>query len=434
MLENIREANLKFKPSKCQGCQIGLKFGGHLVGRKGIRPDLRNVKKIKNAKVPKNTTELRRFLRMAQYYRQYINGYADLAGPLYDMLKENRPAVWEQAQQEAFDIIKNKLVTELIRAYSDFNKPFKLYTDASDTGLGAVLAQDDEEGKERVIAYEARRLSASERNYPTTEKECLAVVWAIQKFKQYLGGWIPFTVYTDHAALKTLMKHDNLTLRRARWMEVLATYFFEIEHRPGKKMGHADYLSRINQTNPEYLWDRKDAKYILNVVYNDRGVYGSERYKDPMEGLIQVPCGKVDPGETSYQAVIRETVKETGLTSAPKYLCKDDRFNCDLYTTNIGDRKPEWTEPEKNDPWTFYTWAEWNEMAEQEELTPSLITFNRKIRAETSTKGKQPKYEEKIHKITIIECPTCGKMVEKEDDHYCPPMRETDPSILVNTP
>ena len=72
-------------------------------------------------------------------------------------------------------------------------------------------------------------------------------------------------------------------------------------------------------------------------------------------------------------------------------------------------------------------------MAEQEELTPSLITFRRKIRAETLPKGKQPKYEEKIHRITIIECPTCGKIVEKDDDHYCPLMKETDPSILVDT-
>src|SRR6266498_3149815 len=242
VLEKIREANLKLKPSKCQWFQTELKFVGHLVGRNGIRPDPRNVEKIKDAEVPKNTTELRRFLGMAQYYRQYINGYADKAGPLYDMLKAEGPAVWRQAQ---------------------------------------------EEGKERVIAYEARRLSVPERNYPTTEKECLAVVWAIQKFKQYLGGWIPFTVYTDHAALKTLIKHDNPTPRRARWMEVLATYFFEIKHRSGKKMDYADYLSRINQTNPEYPWDRKDAKYVLNILYNDKGVYGSERYKDPMEGLIQ---------------------------------------------------------------------------------------------------------------------------------------------------
>ncbi len=99
------------------------------------------------------------------------------------MLKKDRPAIWGQVQQEAFNIIKNKLVTEPIRAHLDFNKSFKLYTDASDTGLGIVLAQDDKEGKERIIAYEARRLSASKQNYPITEKECLAVIWAIQKFK-----------------------------------------------------------------------------------------------------------------------------------------------------------------------------------------------------------------------------------------------------------
>ena len=121
-------------------------------------------------------------------------------------------------------------------------------------------------------------------------------------------------------------------------MEILATYFFEIEHRPGKKMGHADYLSRINQTNPEYPWDRRDAKYVLNILYNDKGVYGLERYKDPMEGLIQVPCEKVDPGETSYQAVCRETKEKMGLHTTLIYLTTDKEFNCDLYTTDIGEK------------------------------------------------------------------------------------------------
>ena len=139
-------------------------------------------------------------------------------------------------------------------------------------------------------------------------------------------------IYTDHAALKTLMKHDNPTSRRARWMKVLATYFFEIEHRPGKKMGHANYLSRINQMNSEYPWDRKDAKYILNILYNDKEVYGSERYKDPIEGLIQVSCEKVDPGEISYQAVCRKTREEMGLYTMPVYFITDKSFNCNLYT------------------------------------------------------------------------------------------------------
>ena len=98
ILKKIREANLKLKLSKCQWFQTELKFVGHLVGRNGIKSDLQNVEKIKNAEVSKNITELRRFLGMAQYYRQYINGYADLARPLYDMLKKSGPAVWEQVQ------------------------------------------------------------------------------------------------------------------------------------------------------------------------------------------------------------------------------------------------------------------------------------------------------------------------------------------------
>ncbi len=134
------------------------------------------------------------------------------------------------------------------------------------------------------------------------------------------------------------MKYENSTPRRVRWMEILATYFFEIEHRPGKKMGHADYLFRINQTNTEYPQDRKDAKYILNILYNDKGVYELERYKDSIEGSIQVPCGKVDSGETSYQAVCRETKEETGLHIISVYLTTDKGFNCDIYITDIGER------------------------------------------------------------------------------------------------
>ena len=228
------------------------------------------------------------------------------------------------------------------------------------------------------------------------------------------------------------MKHDNPIPRRARWIEVLATYFFEIKHRLEKKMGHADYLSRINQTNPEYPWDRKDVKYILNVLYNDKRVYRSERYKDLMEGLIQVSCEKVDLEETSYQAVCRETREETGLHTAPVYLIMDKSFNCDLYIMDIEESIPQWMESSKNGPQTHYTWAEWKVLANQAELTPSLITFKRDIRRVTSKKGKQP--EHPIYKITIIECPTCGKMVEENKDHYCLPARETDPTILMNKP
>jgi len=121
-------------------------------------------------------------------------------------------------------------------------------------------------------------------------------------------------------------------------MEILTTYFFEVKYKLKKKIGYVDYLFRINQTNTEYLWDRRDAKYVLNILYNDKGVYGLERYKNLMKGLIQVPCGKVDLGEISYQAICRETREETGLHTAPIYLTIDKSFNCDLYTIDIGER------------------------------------------------------------------------------------------------
>ena len=113
------------------------------------------------------------------------------------------------SQQIIFDILKQKFTEEPILAYSDFNKMFKLYTDASDIGLGAVLMQEDDQGKDRVICYKAKTLLPAEKNYPTTEKECLAVMWAMQKFKHFLGGGQPFEVYTDHAVLKTLMTPEN---------------------------------------------------------------------------------------------------------------------------------------------------------------------------------------------------------------------------------
>ena len=86
---------------------------------------------------------------------------------------------------------------------------FKLYIDAFNIRLRAVLMQEDNQGKDRVICYEAKILLPAEKNYPITEKECLMVMWAMQKFKYFLEGGQPFKVYTDHAVLKTLMTYEN---------------------------------------------------------------------------------------------------------------------------------------------------------------------------------------------------------------------------------
>ncbi len=122
-------------------------------------------------------------------------------------------------------------------------KPFVLYTDASGTGLGAVLSQKDDENRERVIAYASRSLNKTEQNYGITDKECLAVIWAIKHFEQYLG-LLPFQVVTDHSALKYLQTAKMPTGRRARWIMYLQQFDFEITYRPGKENKNADALFR----------------------------------------------------------------------------------------------------------------------------------------------------------------------------------------------
>lgn len=125
-------------------------------------------------------------------------------------------------------------------------KEFILMTDASGEGLGAVLGQKDDEGKEYVVAYASRSLRGAEERYPITELECLAVIWGIQHFHKFLLEK-KFIVYTDHAALKGLKKAKFLKGRRARWQMELLQYDYEIIHRSGKENKNADALSRIIQ-------------------------------------------------------------------------------------------------------------------------------------------------------------------------------------------
>ena len=134
---------------------------------------------------------------------------------------------------------------KLILGYPDYEKPFILFTDASGTGLGAILSQKDEEGKEIVIAYASRSLTPAEKNYVTTEQECLAIVWGIQHFHKYLMTR-HFTVITDHSALKSLRTVVNPTGRRARWIMKLQQYDFEVQHRSGRSNRNADAMSRLN--------------------------------------------------------------------------------------------------------------------------------------------------------------------------------------------
>jgi len=247
VFEALRTATLKIKLKKGFFCFPNIAFLGHIVGRNGISPDPAKVEKIMNFPEPTNLKELRGALGLFSYYRKFVKDFSRIAKPLLMLLKKDTPFEWNTKQQNAFDYLKKKLMEAPILQYPDFSKPFLIYTDASGTGLGAVLSQLNDEEKECVIAYASRSLNKAECNYGITDQECLAVVWAVKHFEQYLG-LLPFKIITDHSALKFLQTADMPSGRRARWIMYLQQFKFEIIHRPGKDNKNADALSRIPET------------------------------------------------------------------------------------------------------------------------------------------------------------------------------------------
>ena len=238
----LKENSLKIKLKKCYFCHPSLTFLGHIVGRGGISPDPEKIIKVENFPAPKNLTQLRAALGLLGYYRKFIKDFSRHAKPLTMLLKKDQPFEWKRSQQIAFDRLKEHLIRKPILQYPDFNLPFVLFTDASKTGLGAVLSQK-KDGKEYVVAYASRTTNKAEENYSITDLECLAVVWAIRHFQHYL--FRPFVVITDHAALKWLQTSKMPKGRRARWIMELQQYHFSIEHQPGKTNANADALSRM---------------------------------------------------------------------------------------------------------------------------------------------------------------------------------------------
>lgn len=243
----LRAANLKLKPSKCKLARDELPFLGHVLSKDGIRVDDNKIKAVTEYPSPQNLKQLRAFMGLANYFKRMIKGYVDLARPLNELTKKNATFRWDSEQEAAFQTLKVALTTAPVLSFPDFSKPFILHTDASDFSMGFALLQINERGQETVIAYGGKNFDKAQKNYSATERECLAVVTAIQHFKFYLYG-NEFEIHTDHSALQWLFKQRAndavLTGRLARWSLILQSYRYKIIHKPGILHGLVDSLSR----------------------------------------------------------------------------------------------------------------------------------------------------------------------------------------------
>ena len=219
-------------------------FLGHVISEGRVETDPSNTEKVARYPEPTNKTQLRGFLGLTGYYRRFIEGYATLAEPLNRLLRNKEPYEWRTGQEQAFNTLKTRLTTKPILIRPNFDQRFVPHTDASDFGLGAVLAQEVAGKREGAVAYLSRSLTQAERNYDTTEREALAVVWAVKKLRHYLIG-VDFELVTDHKALKWLFNRADPEGKLARWITTLQNYTFTITHRSGATHLNADALSRI---------------------------------------------------------------------------------------------------------------------------------------------------------------------------------------------
>ena len=254
LLTRVRKFGLKVSPDKSKFGEPEVKFMGHLVTSKGVKPNPERVRAIRVMSVPKNVKEVRMFLGMVGYYRRFLDKFADMTEPLTALLKKGNKFRATERVVESVENCKKALCTAPILKFPNFGRPFVVTTDASQEALGAVLSQIDEEG-DRPIAFASRKLSPAERRYSAIERELLGVVWAIEYFRPYLFG-TQFQVKTDHMPLVWIEKLKETSSRIARWKERLAAYSFTIHHTKGVDNVVADCLSR-NIGVTETLQDKR---------------------------------------------------------------------------------------------------------------------------------------------------------------------------------
>ena len=244
VLTKLGEAGFKLKPTKCHFAQQQVKYLGYLISEDGVAVDSSMVEAVTSYPQPTDVKELQGFLGLANYYHRFVQGFASIALPLYQLTSKNAKGFdWTPHCQQAFDQLKQLLVSPPILAYPRFEIPFAVHmSDASDHAIGGVLNQI-QDGKERVIAYFSRQLGKAQRNYSTIEREALAVVSAIQEFYPYLYGF-HFDLYTDHNPLVSLKTLKDYGGRASRWLLLSQQFQFTVKYKPGGSNGNADSLSR----------------------------------------------------------------------------------------------------------------------------------------------------------------------------------------------
>lgn len=255
IIQALNRANMKVSDEKSHFFKTEIEFLGHMIKHNKITVDPEKIATIRDYTLPQTLKQLRSFLGLAGYYRKFIKDYAKITKPLTihlrgenGLIKANKSSKIEinldEAAIRAFEQVK-LLLQEKVELYQpNYSKPFELTTDASNFAIGAVLSQD-----RHPVTFISRTLTSTEQNYATNEKEILAIVWALQKLRNYLYGVADLTIYTDHQSLIYSISEKNPNTKLKRWKNFIAEFGAEIKYKPGYQNVVADALSRHQINN-----------------------------------------------------------------------------------------------------------------------------------------------------------------------------------------
>ncbi|KAF9760650.1 Retrovirus-related Pol polyprotein from transposon 17.6 [Nosema granulosis] len=304
----VKAVGLSLNKKKCRFFKKEVKILGNIVTEEKIKTDPDKVKTIQEYPEPTTIKELRSFLGVVNYCREFVPKFAMITAPLYGLLKgvrkeSNKRISMDTKQREAFRAIRKTLTENTERAQPNMEEDFILTTDASDTGIGAVLSQLDKEGRERMISTFSKTLDKAQLNYSVTDKELLGIVKSIENFRHYLLGKT-FKLRTDHKALIYLWNTKTLNSRLLRWSLKLQEYTFDINYIKGDDNiadGYSRNTTKIDCCNIQIAKQAERRDEILTAVHellghgspNNMKFYMKDRYKwDSMYRDITNFCEK----------------------------------------------------------------------------------------------------------------------------------------------